>query len=105
MTDAEKLALVRTMTDCDDADAVLSAYLLTAKEKVLNRAFPFGTSVTTVPARYETLQCEIAAYLLNKRGAEGEVVHNENGINRSYESADVQEAMLSQIIPSVGVIT
>ena len=44
-----------------------------------------------------------AVYLLNKRGAEGETAHSENGISRSYESADIPESMLSGIIPFAGV--
>jgi hypothetical protein len=57
-----------------------------------------------VPRRYGYLQCEIAAYLLNKRGAEGQTGHSENGISRSYESADVPESMLSEVIPFCKVI-
>ena len=33
--------------------------------------------------RYSYLQVEIATYLLNKRGGEGELSHSENGISRS----------------------
>jgi hypothetical protein len=51
------------------------------------------------------LQCEIAAYLLNKRGAEGQTSHTENGITRNYGGADVPESMLSSIIPRVGVMS
>jgi hypothetical protein len=70
----------------------------------MNRAYPFGTDESEVPARYEFLQCEIAAYLLNKRGAEGQTAHGENGISRSYESADVPESMLGAVTPFCGVI-
>ena len=34
-------------------------------------------------------QIEIAVYLYNKQGAEGQTAHSENGISRTYESADV----------------
>jgi len=50
------------------------------------------------------LQLEIATYLLNKRGAEGQTAHSENGISRSYESADVPSSMLNQIVPHCGII-
>ena len=72
--------------------------------KIFNRAYPYGSEETEVPARYDYLQCEIAAYLLNKRGAEGQTGHSENGISRSYESADVPESLLSAVTPMVGVI-
>jgi hypothetical protein len=57
-----------------------------------------------VPDKYATNQVEIACYLLNKRGAEGETYHSENGINRSYENADVPESMLSRVLPFAGVL-
>ena len=72
-------------------------------QKILDRAYPYDTTVTEVPARYETKQVEIAVYLYNKRGAEGQTSHNENGINRTYESADVPESLMRGITPHVGV--
>ena len=108
MTDVEKLALCRVMIEPPTTDGwsddVLNAYLAIAGGKIINRAYPYDNTVTEVPTRYGYLQCEIAAYLLNKRGAEGEVSHSENGISRTYESADVPDSMLSDVIPMCGVI-
>jgi hypothetical protein len=58
-----------------------------------------------VPSKYEYKQCEIAAFLLNKRGAEGQTGHNENGTNRSYEGGTIPPSMLAEITPYVGVFT
>ena len=104
MKQAEKLTLLKAMVGSSDTDDVLLAYLDIAGGKILNRAYPFGTDETTVPTRYDFLQCEIAAYLLNKRGAEGQTGHSENGISRSYESADVPESLLGAVTPMVGVL-
>ena len=104
MTQTEKLTLLKAMVGGSDTDDVLFAYLDIAGSKIINRAYPYGTDESQVPARYEFLQCEIAAYLLNKRGAEGQTGHSENGISRSYESADVPESMLGAITPFCGVI-
>ena len=105
MTNAEKLTMVRVMCDSDnDSDDVLLAYLAIAGRKIIDRAYPYDSEVTEVPRRYELLQCEVATYLLNKRGAEGETSHSENGISRSYENADIPESMLSVITPFCGVI-
>ena len=104
MTQTEKLTLLKAMVGSSDTDDVLLAYLDIASGKILNRAFPYDADVTEVPRRYEFLQCEIAAYLLNKRGAEGQTGHSENGISRSYESADVPESLLGAVSPTVGVI-
>ena len=109
MTDVEKLALCRVMVEkpADEegwSDEILKSYLTIAGQKILNHAYPYDDTVTEVPRRYGYLQCEIAAYLLNKRGAEGETSHSENGISRSYESADVPESMLRDVIPFCGVV-
>lgn len=104
MTQAEKLTLLKAMVGESDTEEVLLAYLNIAGRKIMNRAYPYGTDEAEVPARYDYLHCEIAAYLLNKRGAEGQTGHNENGISRSYESADVPESMLGAVTPMVGVL-
>ena len=108
MTEVEKLSLLRIMVgqpnEGDWADDVLISYLTIAGRKIINRAYPYDDAITEVPRRYGYLQCEIACYLLNRRGSEGQVSHSENGINRSYESADVPESMLNEVIPHVGVL-
>ena len=104
MTQAEKLQLLKAMVGESDPEEVLLAYLNIAGSKIINRAYPFGTDEPEVPQRYDFLHCEIAAYLLNKRGAEGQTSHSENGISRSYESADVPESMLGAVTPMVGVL-
>lgn len=104
MTEEEKLIALKAMVGGSDSDAVLSTYLKIAGRKILNRAYPFDFSVTEVPAQYDTLQCEIAAYLLNKRGAEGQTSHTENGISRTYENGDIPSSMLKSVTPYVGVV-
>lgn len=49
-------------------------------------------------------QVEIAAYMLNKRGAEGETAHSENGVSRSYEDGDIPATLLRRITPMAGVL-
>ena len=106
MTDAQMIELVKNMSG-ESADAVVSAYLSMAKMAILNRAFPFVSdeelSGMSVPVRYQNLQCEIAVYLLNKRGAEGQTAHNENGISRSYENGGIPYSMLKQVTPFAAV--
>ena len=109
MTEVEKLSLLRVMsgqpnTDENWTDNVLISYLKIAGEKIIQRAYPYDDTVTEVPRRYGVLQCEIALYLLNKRGAEGEISHNENGVNRTYESASVPESLLKDVITHVEVL-
>lgn len=104
MTDEDKVKALKAMVGGSDSDEVLSTYLLLAGKKIIARAYPYDQTVTEVPVQYEYLQLEIAAYMLNKRGAEGQTAHSENGISRSYENADIPASMLKAITPHVGVI-
>lgn len=104
MSDIEKIDLLKAMIGDSDSDTVLFAYLDMAGRRIISKAYPFDTDITEVPSEYDMLQCEIAAYLLNKRGAEGQTSHSENGITRNYEAASVPSSMLSAVTPRVGVI-
>ncbi len=104
MSEDEKLLALKAMIGGSDTDEVLSTYLKLAGRKIINRAYPYDDTVTEVPTQYDTLQIEIAAYMLNKRGAEGQTQHTENGITRSYENADIPSSMLKTVTPHVGVI-
>lgn len=104
MTNEEKIALLRGMVGNHDDTTVLTTYLTLAGKKIIAKAYPYVTDVTQVPEKYEYLQVEIAAYMMNKRGAEGQVTHSENGIQRQYENADVPYSMLKTITPFCGSI-
>ena len=109
MPETEKLIFLRTLVgnpvdNAEWGDDVLLTYLSIAGRKIIDRAYPYEDDVTEVPTRYGILQCEIAAYLLNKRGAEGETSHSENGISRSYENADVPESLIGQVVTHCGVL-
>lgn len=105
MTELEKIAQCQVMIDDSNvSEDIVKSYLAIAGDVILNRAYPYDDTVTEVPRRYGYKQCEIAVFLLNKRGAEGEVSHSENGISRTYESADVPESMLRDIIPHCGKV-
>jgi hypothetical protein len=103
MSESEKLAMLENLSGETD-DTVLLTFLTLAGQKVIQRAYPYRSDIREVPDKYATVQVEIACYLLNKRGAEGETYHSENGINRSYENADVPDSMLSRVVPYAGVI-
>lgn len=105
MTLNDKLAMMKVWLDDNEADDdSLVAYLNIAGSVIINKAYPYDDTVTEVPKRYDALQCEMAAYLYNKQGAEGQTTHDENGIKRVYESGSIPPSMLSQIVPHVGVI-
>lgn len=102
----EKLTTLRAMTDCDDSDTVLLVFLENAKRIILARKYPYIVDddeydALEMPKKYEWRQLQIAQYLLNKRGAEGETQHTENGINRYYGHNDVPPDLLKDILPQI----
>lgn len=104
MTDAEKLAKLRLMLDegDDTSDAIANAYLEAAEKAVINIAFPYGDGTEVMPEKYEYEQIEIAAYMLNKRGAEGEIAHTEGGTSRTFETGDIPISLRARITAFVG---
>lgn len=98
------LTMLSQMTGETDEDT-LSFYVENAKDVVLNKVYPYQSegTVYTVPDRYNGVVVRIAAYFLNKRGAEGQLQHNENNIFRYYEAADVPPSLLTEIVPFAGV--
>lgn len=107
MTRQQKIDYLARLIDDEREDpAILELYLDLAAGKVLNRMYPYLTDYedVDVPDRYAGIQLNVAAYLLNKRGAEGEVQHIENGVHRNYGNSDVPDDMLKDIIPMAAVI-
>lgn len=98
----EKLTMLECMTGETDDDVLLT-YLNLAKEIVVSKAYPFGDKIE-VPIKYDAVHVEIAAYMINKRGAEGEVSHSENGVSRTYEDGDIPPSLLRAITPVAGVL-
>ena len=104
MTTAEKISLVATMLDHSVSNDIITAYLDSAAEGILRKAYPFDSTQNVVPDKYARLQCDIAVYLINKRGAEGQLSHNENGVSRSYEASFIPTSMLRGVTPFCGVV-
>ena len=101
MTDAEKIAMAKTLIgDSTVTDAVVTVYLTLASAKMLKRLYPFDSTKTAsdIPESYHTDQCELAARLYLRKGGEGEISHEENGVNRTYGSVD-DEDILSRLTP------
>lgn len=101
MTQLERLK-IRITEKVDDLE--LEDILESAKAVILSRRFPFGEHPEDVEAKYKDLQIRIAVEMFNKRGAEGETAHSENGVSRSYASANVSEDLLKEITPKAGVV-
>lgn len=106
MTNEEKIGRLAVLISPDTATNELLLVLIEQAEGiVLNRRYPFGAPEDAiVPTAYEHIQIQIALELFSKMGAEGQISHNENGINRTYEAADVSPSLLSRIRPVCGSV-
>lgn len=95
------------VTDPEGADAALvrDVYMPLARDVILRARNPFAEDPSAVEweSRFDALQCEIAADMFNRRGAEGELVHNENGVNRTWASAGVSKHLMARIVPRAKV--
>lgn len=107
MTNEEKITRLAVLISPDTADESLLSILLSQAEGiVLNKRYPFGQpDGATVPTMYEHIQLQIALELFSKMGAEGQTAHSENGINRTYEAADVSPSLLNRIMPKCGSVS
>ena len=104
MTDGQKLEILKSMLDSTDTttDEIANAYLAAAEKAVINLAYPFGDGSELMPEKYDYEQIEIALYMLNKRGSEGEKLHIEAGTHRSFEAADIPISLRCRITPVAG---
>ena len=101
MTQLERLK-IRITENVSDVE--LEDILESAKAVILSRRFPYGIYPLEIEDRYKDLQIRIAVEMYAKRGAEGETVHSENGVSRTYSSASVSEELLREITPKGSVI-
>lgn len=107
MTNEEKITSLAELISPDTADVkILSQMIVLSEGIVLNRRYPLGVPQgASVPKQYEHIQLQIALELFAKRGAEGQTEHDENGIARKYESADISPTLLRRITPILGSVT
>ena len=102
MTNAEKILMVKTLVENDSGatDEVVAVYLSLACNAMLERLFPYDSSkeATDIPSRYDTIQCELAARYFLRRGGQGEINHEENGVNRQYGTID-DDDILKRLTP------
>ena len=104
LIDRVKLRLGISSGDRSDDD-LIEELLNSAESAILARRFPFGydEETTVLTSAYDDLKIRIAMDLFNKIGAEGQLSHSENGVQRTYESSWISESLLREVTPRVGV--
>lgn len=104
MTDEQMAQMVTTLVDEPRFERFVETYLDLAKGAVMQHLFPYRDAEWgDVPEKYHARTCEIAVYLVNRRGGEGETTHSESGVSRSYESAGIPASYFRGMAPFVGV--
>lgn len=91
----------------DEADGqeALIAHLATKAADYINGVRHFTpTDALPVEAKYASLAVDMVVYSFAKRGAEGQVMHSENGVARTYESgSSYPPSLTSRIAPKAVV--
>lgn len=100
----DMIELFKASVPEEKSEELIMQYLDAAQSIILAHRFPFGTDSTEVEPQYKGLQLRIAIDLYNKRGAEGEKAHSENGVSRTYESSWVSQQLLDEIVPKAEVL-
>ena len=105
MTDEQMVERIKTLVGDPRFDDLAEVYLESAKDAIISHRFPYREDAEwdEVPTKYHILACDIAAYLVNRRGSEGETSHTESGTTRGYESGGIPNSYLRCIVPCVGV--
>lgn len=106
ITDKYRILVGIDPTD-NSQDSLLAIFLTKAESKVLSVRFPFGATdeqKATALTQYASNVEDIYTYLYNKQGAEGEISHSENGIDRGYESAGIPSSFINDIVPMAKTI-
>lgn len=107
MADLSQLQKLKIWVDLKDSDTSQDSKLqlmLDRAESVIKhkRNWPDDQPMES---RWNELQIQIALFLWNKQGAEGEKEHVENGVSRYYENADIPSSLLDDITPLVVVVS
>ena len=106
MTSELKIEKLKVLISPDTAsDELLSSLLEQSEGIILNRRYPFGAPEgASLSPLYEQIQLRVAVELFTKMGAEGQTMHQENGVSRTFEAADVSPSLLRQIVPVCGSV-
>ena len=102
MSNDEKIEQMQVELDEEYSPRQLGVYLRKAKQKILNKRFPYGYEADMeVEPQYEQLQIELAIVLFNERGVEGQKTHNENGVSRQWRSVD---EIMAEVVPYASIV-
>lgn len=108
MTQTEMVTTVQVLCENDPkaTDGLVTMYLSQAEATLLNHLYRAYGEIPTgafLPSINQYDQCELAARYFLRRGGQGEIAHDENGVNRKYDSVDDQD-ILRRVMPYARVM-
>lgn len=107
MTHTEKIESIKAILDIKDntEDALLGTYLTLAKNEIIAWMYDGKEpeTVVDVPKKYETTQIMAVVSGYTIRGAEGQKMHYENGVQRTFVYDDMVAYIHSHVIPMIEV--
>ena len=108
MTDAEKLAQVKSLMNITgtDLDAQLAVFLSFAKNEILAWLYSGKTpeGVTDVPAQYEPTQVMACVTGFGLQGLENQTASTENAITRQFKYSNMLEFIRANVVPYAQVM-
>ena len=109
MADTSLITLKRllgiSLSDTDQDD-VLQCLLDNAKSRILEKRwmnYDEDDRAITLLSSDTYIQIDIAKELYSKMGVEGQLAHSENGIGRTYDSADISPSLMKRVITKANV--
>lgn len=107
MAELTQLQKLKIWLDISDEDTTQDNKLLLILDRAADKIKAKRNSPPADPmeTRYNELQIQVALFLYNKLGAEGEKEHVENGVSRFYENADVPDSLMNDVVPLAKVIS
>ena len=109
MTDAQKLQMVKILLNDGiiPPDEVLNAYITLSGNEILAWKYHLiggvPGDVTDVPAADETAQIYSVLAGYTHAGSEGEKMHIENGVHRTFIYSDMLDYIRNHVLPYVRV--
>lgn len=107
MSDNPQLTKLKTFLGISgtDQDALLNGYLDMAKSEILNWMYinvgGVPSDVTDIPTKYEQVQIMACVAGFNLSGAENQLTHNENGINRTFKYSNMIDFIHCNVFPII----
>lgn len=97
VTSPTQLEILKNQIDNPvDQDEILQFCLDSASEIICDIR-----NSNKVEQKYLSAQISIAIEIYNRRGAEGQIAHDENGVKRMYDRGHISNSVLSRITPMI----